>query len=561
MLTDAKQMKRRTILHLLLVVTLLFAGCVSPKKRARIDQIVELSAHQPQKALLELEQLDPAQFRTPKEKAALDLLHTILLDKNYIDLKSDSLIAYPYNYYLRHTASDSIRSLVHYYRGRIHQNCGEFAQAASEYLAAYQRLTPDNHYRQGLHHSRLAELYYLQKNYPHALKNYQTAYDCYLKAAKQGAANDTMGSIANVLAVLKRYDEAERWYKQSLEAGERNRDTAFMAISLTNLQLLYHDTGNSQATLCCFDRLRALGKNYLAASNYLCVANALLVENRLSEAEHYLKKATQSPPKGSEALLHYVRARIAISKGDFRDAIEHQLRFVISADSLRQQNYAETVAESEQLFYARLSDQVHEQLQMRNVVIVFVILITLCLIACVFMAYRHRVLRQEDKIRSYIETAEQLQKQYRVLQQALENHTEESDRCRNLLASHFAVLDELCQSIFERKNDKDQREAIYKSVRQRLHALTNDPHTQSDLEAVINAVHRDLMVRLRAQVPSFTQADHCFLLLVYAGFSAQVISLATQETVANVYARKYRLKQRIKKSDAPDKEDFIAAMR
>ena len=45
---------------------------------------------------------------------------------------------------------------------------------------------------------------------------------------------------------------------------------------------------------------------------------------------------------------------------------------------------------------------------------------------------------------------------------------------------------------------------------------------------------------------------------VFVGFSPQVISLFIKDTVANVYARKSRLKSRIKSAETANKELFLA---
>ncbi len=555
-------MNARTMLsRLLLFATLLLVGCVSPKNRARIDQIVDLMEEQPQKALECFEQLDRAQFNTRKAQADRDLLYAILLDKNYIDLNSDSLILRPYHFYSRHAASDSIRYLIHYYRARVYQNGGDFGEAAHEYLTAHSYLSKDNHYKNGLHYNRLAEMYYLQKNYPHALKNYQKAYECYQKAGREHSVTDAIGSIANVLAALRRYDEAEKWYQQAIAACEKNGNPDAEAVCLGNLLLLYVDTADSQATFRYFDQLQSLGEEYLNATSYLCMANACLIENRLEEAKAYLEKGERYPLRGSEALLHYLRARIATLESDFKQANEHQLRFLISSDSLRNRNYAESVAETERLFYAHLSQDAQQLLRVKNIVTTLIVVLTIGLVSGILLIHRRRVRRKEKEINTYISTAEQLQAQYNYLKERIDDNAEEFDQCRYLLAEYFTSFDELCLPLFERNTKQTQREALYEEVQKRLKALTADPKTQSNLELIVNAAHRNLMRRLSAQIPHITENDRSFLLLVYAGFSAQVISLATQETVANVYARKYRIKQRIKKSDAPDKEDFIAAFR
>ena len=54
------------------------------------------------------------------------------------------------------------------------------------------------------------------------------------------------------------------------------------------------------------------------------------------------------------------------------------------------------------------------------------------------------------------------------------------------------------------------------------------------------------------------EADIRLLCYIFVGFSPQVISLFMKDTVANVYARKSRLKSRIKSAETANKELFLA---
>ena len=56
------------------------------------------------------------------------------------------------------------------------------------------------------------------------------------------------------------------------------------------------------------------------------------------------------------------------------------------------------------------------------------------------------------------------------------------------------------------------------------------------------------------------ESDLRLLCYIFGGFSPQVISLFMEESVANVYARKSRLKSRIKASDSPHKGLFTTLL-
>ena len=131
---------------------------------------------------------------------------------------------------------------------------------------------------------------------------------------------------------------------------------------------------------------------------------------------------------------------------------------------------------------------------------------------------------------------------------------------KSMLAERFSGMDALCRAFFERNTPRQQQEQLFREVRNRLRALAEDPKMAAEMDAVINAVHNNLMARLQEQLPKFSAGDIHFLRLIYAGFSAQVISLVFNDSVQNIYARKYRIKTRILRSDAPDKTEYVDVM-
>ena len=59
-------------------------------------------------------------------------------------------------------------------------------------------------------------------------------------------------------------------------------------------------------------------------------------------------------------------------------------------------------------------------------------------------------------------------------------------------------------------------------------------------------------------IPAMKENDIRLLCYIFTGFSPQVISLFTKESVANIYARKSRLKSRIKAAGTPHTDLFLS---
>lgn len=119
-------------------LTVLICSCQS----ARLKQLTEIEGYiqeDHKKAYQELSEIKQDSKSTKEEKALYSLLWSMALDKNYIDVKSDSLIAPAVKYYSRH-GSKQHRFLAYYYAGRVFENAGEYNDALTYYMKAGQSI-------------------------------------------------------------------------------------------------------------------------------------------------------------------------------------------------------------------------------------------------------------------------------------------------------------------------------------------------------------------------------------------------------------------------------------
>ena len=63
------------------------------------------------------------------------------------------------------------------------------------------------------------------------------------------------------------------------------------------------------------------------------------------------------------------------------------------------------------------------------------------------------------------------------------------------------------------------------------------------MEQVVNAKNNDVIKKAREMYPNMKEDNIKLLNLIYAGFSAQEISVILNDTPQNIYVRKSRLKK------------------
>ena len=117
--------------HFLFAITL-FINIISCNQedpnRTKLDKIHEVIVSDPVRALQMLDSIDFKHLTSSKLRARYSLLYSVALDRNYIDISNDSIIAPALKYYSRHGSLNE-QCAVHYYTARIYENAGELEKS------------------------------------------------------------------------------------------------------------------------------------------------------------------------------------------------------------------------------------------------------------------------------------------------------------------------------------------------------------------------------------------------------------------------------------------------
>ena len=117
---------------LLLLSLFVLSGCSSHADQ-RLEAIEAIIQQEPAEVLAMVDSIDTASLKSAKDKALHSLLLSMALDKNYIDLQSDSLLRPALLYYSKH-GSKYHRFLTFYYAGRIEENAERYDNALETYI-------------------------------------------------------------------------------------------------------------------------------------------------------------------------------------------------------------------------------------------------------------------------------------------------------------------------------------------------------------------------------------------------------------------------------------------
>lgn len=122
------------------------------------------------------------------------------------------------------------------------------------------------------------------------------------------------------------------------------------------------------------------------------------------------------------------------------------------------------------------------------------------------------------------------------------------------------MLDRLCEQYYIYEGTENLQPKILKEVSALVDGLRSDPKAQRALEQSLDDTRDQVMARLRAAFPGWKQEDYLLYLFAASGFSSATLSALLEKDKPYVYNRVYRLKERIKASDVPDKQFFLSCL-
>ena len=117
-------------------------------------------------------------------------------------------------------------------------------------------------------------------------------------------------------------------------------------------------------------------------------------------------------------------------------------------------------------------------------------------------------------------------------------HIKKEKELKDLLENRFMEVRELVRTYYEFGNSKK----LQKKVEDLLKLQLSGDNFET-IEQVVNAKNNNIIKRIRENNPTLKEENIKLLNLIYAGFSAQEISVILNDTPQNIYVRKSRLKK------------------
>lgn len=548
-------MKSKIILKILIIFS--FTGCYNREQNSLLNEAEALLQNKPDSALSILQQFTPGSQQAEQSKYAL--LYSAALDQNHIKTTSDSLIRKAWNYYKYHPKDLRNQCTTLYYWGRIKLRANDKAGALRLFLEIEKKLKDTNEpYYKGLLYSQIGEVYYAQMNYNRAYHYFRESRNNFRQSENLREEAEATLDMAAATYHSKDVEKAIRLYSSALDLADEQKSDKLAKSSLTNLASLYVISGKKQIPHDLLLRIE-LSARKDTLYGYHTLVDVQLLKNHMDSARHYLKLAeTHTTDIRDMANLYYTAYRIEAQSKNFEKATENIHRYIYLTDSLTRSNMQFSAGMVEREYFQEQAAFAEYRMKNRTILEISSIIIVILLSGIAWYIIRQRMRLQRERTDRYLLLVEEANSEYKALTERMEGQRNTENHLKGLIASRFDIIDKLGKTYYERENTSSQQAAMFQEVKQIITDFSENGEMLQELELIVNTCHDNAMQKLRNDFPTMKETDIRLLCYIFVGFSPQVISLFMKDTVANVYARKSRLKSRIKSAETANKGLFLS---
>lgn len=530
----------------------LVTSCSIRDVRNQLNDVESYIADRPDSALAIIESIDSTVLRTKGLQAHHALLHAMALDKNYIDVKDDSLALTAVRYYQKHGHKKYLAraryylALSYYYDRQYNKSIIELSKAepiATKYDSLYL----------GFVKVLQADIHNINYNYVQELSCLEEALNIYTKIQASYYMDIAKLRIAQSYISNDRRDEAQVIFKDYLSRqtsinirnAQSYGDYAFLMGTCNNPDF------NASSSL--FEAVATFENGmYMTYQDYWAWAYSLSKIGEAKKSQGLVEELKQIDSSGTAFYFMYLIAKHERRYGEALECLE----------KFTEQNNNEVVQVLKQSVSTTQRDYYHSQYEVSDykaknrllVIIIILITTTMAAFITVLLANRYRKKKEFEK-EEYIRYAEEVNRQLKELQK--DSYTSLQKRYVSMYKSRYETL----RALYERYTMSDGRtdadKIMYREVTRLIDELRHDIKDSKVLERMLDDDLDGLLSTLRNEIPDLTRKDHTLIGYLALGFDVVMTSHFMNCSPNSIYIRKSRLKKTIEESGAEHKEVFL----
>lgn len=570
----------------ILFFIILQVGCNSTVSRNKeLISVEQLMSERPDSALVILQSIDTLSLKSSADKALYSLLYVQAQDKNYIDTQDATQIQRAVIFY-KNSSDEYHKMLSYYYLARIQENTMEYSKAIINLLEAEESAKKINdQFYLGLIYRSCSNIYDKIYNNVESLNYAKQSYNSFKESKRWNYDSWALWRLGCAHHNTNNYDQCIAIMLQVAEVARANNDTSLYIEALKSRALSHLALHEYNDVLSIYNTLKRIDDFKMGISDYQNLGLAYIGVGDDNNA-----KLCMNEVFACDSAQQWLPYELSKRSGDYQNAlysleIEHSYQ-----DSILQNILTQNVTQMVSNYRAHVIKlQENELLYERRMTMVMISVLAI-IIALASVIFIQRIKTQNKEIENNMLKASNLRNLLQIKEMkvnemnakimskdaetvSLQEKLDESEKLRNtqlqtlntainnLFEQSFTTIDKLTSAYYEYQGTINEKQKIYSDVMGIMSKLSSDKKVIYELEKFVNQYRNNLMIRFRTNFPEFKEADCVLFLYIIAGFSSRAISIFINEKLDVVYNRKSRLKQKIIRSNSPEKEIFVKHIR
>ena len=515
-------------------IAIVLFGCNNQSKHT-MDLAEELVKQYPDSALTIINRLSIDNLSGKSSVARYALLKTMILDKNYIDVTSDSLIYLATDYYYNKDTRHYMLSL--YYNGLIQKNGKNYTAAVVtlEKASSLAEMIPDWHYA-GLAYRNIGDCFNATNNHNAAIEYHKNAVKSFEQSGETRYLLYAKYSLAVDYANNGDYTKS-RILLDSLKSRIQDDVTLLHRCSLCYARTLVEERELSNMAISLY---KSVPTSLFSIPDYGFCSLAFSDSGDLVSARKWIEIGLASAKSSEEiAYLEFFLADHFSNNRQYDLAYSYVSKAAKVQDSLARVLLQESLGMAQRDYYKQealtqgaIADK-HKQL------FVSILCILMLSISIMSLIAKEHIHRKETALNE------------RILQLEIGKRKADKDKV------------ELIKTLFLEKISglEDVTNISLANIKERLQQSGQREETFSLLDRLLNTHLDGIMTRFTTQMPRMSGEHRKTVSLFFAGIPDEIIQVMMRKmSVGSLKTARSRYRNEIKTSSAPDKELFLALL-
>ena len=179
------------------------------------------------------------------------------------------------------------------------------------------------------------------------------------------------------------------------------------------------------------------------------------------------------------------------------------------------------------------------------------IIIFVAIVVYIRRWYNRKMVNKNMEITAYLAVIDELRDSVHNQSQDIFSLNNEN------LKNKFEMINSLCTTYYEHDNQNRQQDFVFRQVKMLIDEISSGGEYFTVIEGMTNRHRDNILQRLKEEILSISDDEYKLACYLCAGFSTQAICLFFGCTKEVLYRRTYRLREKIKKSNSTNKDNYL----